>query len=577
MSVTLKKRHLILLISCLSICFFFTTKSNTLEKYVSDNTQIRYCTVNANDRVLNDEKRVAEIQQRIFEIHDKLSQSMVKVETGNSFASGVMISEDGYILTAAHVIDAVEKNFKVRLHDGSQYLAVCLGKDYTADYGLMKIEPLKKLVFSQLGDASNLAKDEACLMIGYPGSSEKDPQAITRIGFYKGITANDYLKTSCIMKPGDSGGPLFNLNGEVVGVCSYINKEIDGNFYSSVENVKKNWKRLISGETINHKKVNYDDSITQAPNTVNPFVLKGGKKTLVKVLSEKNKTIYKAVVEIRSIHDSSIEKITLGSIFSKDGYIVAKSSEIGEDQIYCTLYNGSMFQASLIGRDKDNDLAVLKIKTKEKLNSIDITTKQLVYVGEILGTVLNNERVGWSGIVGLEADVISTRNIGYLGVDFKQSGEATIKSVSDGQAANKAGLLSDDKIIEFNLVSIGDFEDLIKALSDTKPGQKVVITILRDDAVMNIDVVLGERDFSEHKHHIADNVITNRVKDGFPYAYTHDMPLDINQCGTPLINLDGKVVGLNISRRNRVSSLAIPLEHLEKVLSQILRTPEKDI
>ena len=55
-----------------------------------------------------------------------------------------MISEDGYILTAAHVVDAVGgKKAKVRLYDGTVYTAVCMGKENTSDYGLMKLNLLK--------------------------------------------------------------------------------------------------------------------------------------------------------------------------------------------------------------------------------------------------------------------------------------------------------------------------------------------------------------------------------------------------------------------------------------------------
>ena len=572
----LSKNVKALLIGCL-VVFSLIALNSVTAKNTTASFKRGYCVDVAYKPT--EDKKVAQIQQQISKIYDKLLQSTVRVSVGNSGASAVLISEDGYILTAAHVIDAIgDVEGEVRLHDGSVYNAKCLGKDVAKDYGLMKIEPTKKLVFSKMGTASNLAKDEACLMFGHPASSEDDRPAIARIGFYKGINDNDYLKTTCVMMPGDSGGPLFDLNGYVVGICSYINRGLDQNYYPSVDNVKKNWEKLIKGEVFNNTKMTYGNTITEAPDKGKPYVLEGGKKTLVNVLSEQKDNYAKALVRIKSILNDK-NNSSQGTIISKKGYIVAKSSEIGNTNIYCTLYDDSQVKAKIIGRDKANDLVVLKINTSKKLQPINLNKSSKVETGQLLGTVVDNGAIVFPGILGLETREITSKDKGFLGIYFAQQPNVVIENVLENGAAQKAGLQSGDQIISFNTITINKRQDLLKALHKTKPEQEVNITYIRNDIESEVEVILGKRTSNNqhrHRHHPADYTKTNDVKDGFPQAFTHDMPLEKEQSGTPVFNLKGEIIGINIARRNRTSSLAIPTEHIVAIVKKILSGTESN-
>ncbi|MDO5979503.1 trypsin-like peptidase domain-containing protein [Flavivirga spongiicola] len=532
-------------------------------------------TIIAQSTTYNDEKRVEEIQQQVLDIYDKLLKSTVRVEVGSAAGTGVLISEDGYVLSAAHVVAAVEKRKgKIRLYDGTVYTATCLGKNKIADYGLMKIESDKKFIFSELGTPIDLAKDEACLMLGHPASDEKERPPIGRIGFYKGVTNGDYLKTSCIMMPGDSGGPIFDLNGKVIGVCSYVNSAINENYYASVYNVKKHWDKLVNGESFGNIKSRYKSTAVEVTEKEKPFVLKGGKETISKVLSKKRNDIDKAVVAIESILDGDAFK-TQGTLINKKGYIIAKSSQIGNNSIQCTLHNGNKIQAQMVGRDLVNDLVVLKIKTREKLNAINLDINSAEKAGQLLGTVSSKGDIAWSGIFGLESRKIKTKDTGDLGVEFEEKENVIVKRTIEGKAANKAGILAGDEIVKFNEVAINIKKDLRRALSKTKPNEKVIATILRGGAEKDIEVVLGRKRVDYMKNHVAGGIKTTKIRDDFPKAFTHDMSILPSDCGTPVINLQGKVIGINIARRNRVSSLAISLAHIKTVVNKILKTTDK--
>ncbi len=511
-------------------------------------------------------QRVEQLQETVLTIYDELLGLTVRVEVGSSGASAVVVSEDGYLLTAAHVIDAVGgEDVEVRLHDGSVYTAQCLGKSELGDYGLMKIEPKRKLAYAKLGTASDLVKDDACLMFGHPSTSEKDRPAIGRIGFYKGKTFDGYLKTTCIMMPGDSGGPLFNLKGELIGVCSYINENYEMNFYPSIDNVKKNWDKLIAGEIFEVGESRFNFFTTDAPEKQGPYVLKGGKRALLEKLKFKSAAYESAVVSLESKVDDRRNK-TYGTIYDDKGYIIAKSSEVGEVDVSCTLDNGETYAVQIIGRDVPNDLAILQIKPKRKLNFIDLKNNAPLEVGQFVTTVIPNENNVLVGILGLGTRNITTKDTGFLGIGFAQNNELAVADIEPNGPAARYGLQNGDIIISYEGNNIQKRSDFVKFLPDTRPNQKVIIGVLRNGEKKNVEVILGKRgETSNHARVIA----TNKIRDGFPNAFTHDIPIKPNQCGTPVVNLNGDVIGINIARRNRTCTLAIPLEKVNEVVRKI--------
>ena len=166
-------------------------------------------------------------------IAEAVSPSVVSIEiykTGTSFAavgqgSGIVMSEDGYILTNAHVVDGASKGIKVVLSDKTEYEAKIIGMDTASDIAVIKI-PAKGLSPAQFGDSESVSVGEDVVTIGSPA------------GFYgsvtKGIVSgldrqikveNSSISMSCIqidaaIHPGNSGGALLNMWGQVIGITS---------------------------------------------------------------------------------------------------------------------------------------------------------------------------------------------------------------------------------------------------------------------------------------------------------------------------------------------------------------------
>ena len=146
-----------------------------------------------------------------------------------SLGSGFIISEDGYILTNAHVVEDA-KEILVRLVDRREFHATVIGTDARTDVAVIKIEA-SGLPVVVLGDPDQLKVGEWVLAIGSPFGF--DHTVTAGIVSAKGRNLPDenfvpFIQTDVAINPGNSGGPLFNLRGEVVGINSQIYSQTGG-------------------------------------------------------------------------------------------------------------------------------------------------------------------------------------------------------------------------------------------------------------------------------------------------------------------------------------------------------------
>lgn len=144
-------------------------------------------------------------------------------EADANFGSGVIISEDGYVLTNAHVVKSLN-NIKVMLNDKREYTAKLIGSDDTSDIALLKIEA-DNLPVAKIGNAADLKSGEWVAAIGAPFGFDNSVTAGIVSAKNRALPGENYtpfIQTDVAINPGNSGGPLYNLKGEVVGINSQI-------------------------------------------------------------------------------------------------------------------------------------------------------------------------------------------------------------------------------------------------------------------------------------------------------------------------------------------------------------------
>jgi serine protease Do len=148
-----------------------------------------------------------------------------------SLGSGVVVSEDGYILTNNHVVAEAEEII-VTFTEKEQYEAKIIGRDQKTDIALIKIDIDKPIPAAKLGDSDALRIGDWVVAIGNPFGLGNTMTAgiVSAKGRIIGAGPyDDFIQTDASINPGNSGGPLFNLDGEVVGINTAIFTQTGGN------------------------------------------------------------------------------------------------------------------------------------------------------------------------------------------------------------------------------------------------------------------------------------------------------------------------------------------------------------
>ncbi|MEL6917129.1 MAG: trypsin-like peptidase domain-containing protein [Bacteroidota bacterium] len=164
----------------------------------------------------------------------KVLKEDYQMATDEGLGSGVLISEEGGILTAAHVVNNAEK-ITVRFLNGEEIPAKVIRVAPLADLALIRLSWMpKEYAVAKLGDSDKVAVGEQIIIVGAPYGLEHS-LSVGHISGRKeqktrtsGFTLNEFFQTDASINQGNSGGPMFNLKGEVLGISSYIITESGG-------------------------------------------------------------------------------------------------------------------------------------------------------------------------------------------------------------------------------------------------------------------------------------------------------------------------------------------------------------
>lgn len=200
------------------------------------------------------ELKALELQQS--RVASAIERVTVNVQQGSAQGSGVIITADGYVLTAAHVAGGKDRDAWVILNDGTQLKARTLGMNRDKDAGLLKIEDSRfgPWPYATIGHSSDLRVGQWCVASGHPGGWKPDRGAVIRVGrvlkISKSRTEKDAhtLFTDCALIGGDSGGPLFTLEGKLIGIHSRIGTDVEDNMHVPIDVFATNWNRMVNRE-----------------------------------------------------------------------------------------------------------------------------------------------------------------------------------------------------------------------------------------------------------------------------------------------------------------------------------------
>jgi len=270
------------------------------------------------------------------------------------------------------------------------------------------------------------------------------------------------------------------------------------------------------------------------------------------------------------------QKSALGTVVDANGFILTKASEV-KGKLECQLQDGRKLEAQLVGREPNMDLAMLKVEAKD-LPVITWSEAEAPPVGSWLATPgLHKDPVA-VGVLSVSARKIAAPS-GYMGVQpDEDENVARIAEVKRGSPAEKAGLLAKDVITKINGKEVKGRKQLVETIHAHQPGETIELVIQRGEAELTIKVTLTslsqilqfDRGFdrAEFQNGLGGALSDRRA--GFPSVIQHDTVLRPSECGGPIVDLDGKAVGINIARAGRVESYALPAATVKGVLVDLM-------
>ncbi len=269
--------------------------------------------------------------------------------------------------------------------------------------------------------------------------------------------------------------------------------------------------------------------------------------------------------------------VALGGIVGAQGWVLTKASQL-EGELTCQLADQREYVAEVIAKDRDFDLALLRIDA-EQLPRLKLKPLPNLEIGAWLATIGMKRGPQAIGVLSVEPREIVHR-AGTLGVRLHdQTAPAKLVEVFPHTGAEEAGLLTDDIVLSINGQATPSRESFVRRVRDFSPGDRLRLKVQRGDETLDIRVLLrGRRPWRLQSREEFQNELgsqLSRRRFGFPQVFQHDAVVKPTDCGGPVVDLDGQVVGFNIARAGRTETYAIPtdvvlerIEHLKRLAVQ---------
>ena len=508
--------------------------------------------------------------------------TLKKVQTSAQF-SGVVVSGQGHILTAAHV-NQPGNTYLVTFPNGKSHIAVGLGEIEFAenkrfpDVAVMKMTGADVWPYAEMGWSSSLKVGEPCLSIAYP---ETLNQPLPTIRFGRITNKKNefgFIQSTCIMEPGDSGGPLFDQSGRVIALHSAIGILEDENYEIPVDLYRKYWTALNIPKTYSsfpsvQDAVGTDPHRSTVMNGLDP--LKDQQPGFAGLPAH----LKQSCLRISSVVNGKAQQIngTLFSMSAKSGgtngsFVISKSSLIGDHPV--VLAGNKSIALKVISRDSENDLVLLQslstIKGGISLKQFNRDSLSFQDFGKFLISPQSVSDSQISMVGSLYFKSPKRFSIGYLGAmaTFK-AGNIVITAVQPGSPAELSGIVVGDRILSVNGAVINKPEDYGAELMKFWPDDQLTFGVKHLDSLSSKQLTLGvyQAPLSAHPAEQFPGGKSIR-RDGFSQVFSHDAKIKPDECGGPVFDINHRFYGINIARFSRAAALVIPANVILRLMEK---------
>ncbi|WP_346319322.1 trypsin-like peptidase domain-containing protein [Chitinophaga sp. YIM B06452] len=495
-----------------------------------------------------------------------------RAQAGGPF-SAVVVTADGYMLTVAHATRP-GMIYKIFFPDGRTALAQGMGRidlneeQTLPDIAVMRILDAGAWPFAEMGSSGNLTKGTPCLMLAYPESTGL-PLPNVRFGYITDpLDRNKFVVSDCTMEVGDSGGPVFDLEGRVIGLNSRCATGEGINYHVPVDEYKKYWTSLVKQQ--NYTKYPEDSSITALSHpALSP------EPPLPSLQLEKSCL---PVHIISQVNDQPKE--TAGTIWktNRNGtWIIGKSSDLGESPVIRAAKRKDV-PLKVLARNVENDLVLLFSDERLTNGNYELSRHfraDTLALGNFIYVPLPSGQQK-RGVVSTAATNMPPRSTaGYLGLMLIDKNDVpTVEFLDPDGPAGMAGIRKGDVFVRLNGAQPAGAVGFSNELLKFPPLQTITIGLARGDSLIQKEVALGERPVPRATH--ASELFEggkSRIRDGFKGAWLCDAHVKAIECGAPVYSADGEWCGIVIARFSRTATVILPASLVRDWLSGPDRPP----
>jgi len=391
---------------------------------------------------------------------------------GISMGSGFIISQDGYILTNHHVVDNAD-SVTVKLTDHREFKAKVVGSDEQSDVALLKIDA-SGLPALRMGDSAQLRPGQWVVAIGSPFGLDHSVtagivSAVGRANPYANQRYVPFIQTDVAINQGNSGGPLLNTHGEVVGINSQIFSNSGGymgvsfaipiDVAISVSKQLRTSGRVARGQLgVQVQQIGSDDARGLGlPDSSGALVAD------VQAGSAAEKAGLQAGDVIRAVN----------------GTTIGQSSDL--PPIIGSMAPGTRVDLSILRDGKTLQVPVTLAK-------LDDGAPALAQSAGAPGSAPNASGGNPLGLVGVDLDADDRKQLGL------KPGEGVGIARVQGSAARDAGLRPGDVVLQVGRAAVGSVAALDRELGEAGKGQTLMLLVRRDGATQFVAVTPGSAD-----------------------------------------------------------------------------------
>ncbi len=503
-----------------------------------------------------DEQAVAVIQTRCNDICQHLQRATVRIRSGSDVSSGAIVSANGLVLTVAHGLKA-DAATMVIVSSALAFEAKREFVDESADIAILSIDLSttneSEIRYIPLSTDAHSDVSEIVVAAGFPAREPDGMTAVMRLGEILAVD-DSVIETTCTLTSGDSGGPLVNSRGELIGLNRQIGKSAESNGHIRITAIRRTLEKTALWKKLPQRvRANAGVPLLSMGLRPKPAVLQ---------------TARQATVEIHGVdRKGSVTVRACGTILD-DFHIATKLSEIAFcEKLECHFADGSKTIATLSKQDRARDLAILTMEMRSKHGvvvraGIAKAKSDVSLVGRIVFAATSPVNISAAGLISRDFQKEPAQPARF-GATMREDGEhVRITELSPNSSAVIAGLKENDEILRLNGKAVKSLDRIGSLLQLCQPGDWIVVDIKRGENELKMYAQLQHDPRQQfEKTEFLDGragELSQRRSDF--QALQHDIAITPAACGGPLLDIDGHIIGINIARRARESTLALPID-----------------